>query len=587
MRTTETRSELRQAIDALRHLFRRAALFSVVVNVLILAPTLYMLEVYERVVNSRSEMTLAMLTLAVLGAFVLMEMLDWVRAQVMDAAGLKLDARLAARVFDAIFEANLKKPGGAGTGQAMTDLRSVRAFLTSPALFALMDAPVSLLFLLLVYAIHPQLGLAAVAGAVLALAVGWLTERSTQAPLTQANAAAIEAQNHASNALRNAEVIEAMGMLGNVHRRWMERQRRFLQLQAGASDAAGGYTALSKLIQIVQGSLLLGLGAWLTLRGELAGGGGMMIVASILGGRVLAPLVQLVGAWKQVVNTRDAYARLAQLLEAMPAREEGMSLPPPRGQLTVEGVITGAPGSPLPILRGVSFALPAGEALAVVGPSASGKSTLARLLVGVWPAASGKVRLDGADVHPWNKAELGPRIGYLPQDVELFDGTLAENIARFGEAERDKVEAAARAVGLHEFIEGLPQGYDTPIGDDGCFLSGGQRQRVALARALYGEPRFVVLDEPNSSLDEAGEQALVETLRRLKAAGTTLVVITHRTSVLAAVDRMLVLHEGQVKAYGPRDEVLAALAKGATGAVPPPRNAAETRGGAPLPQGAR
>jgi ATP-binding cassette subfamily C exporter for protease/lipase len=310
---------------------------------------------------------------------------------------------------------------------------------------------------------------------------------------------------------------------------------------------------------MAQASLLLGAGCWLTIKGEFPGAGGMMIVASALGGRILAPIVQVIAMWKQVVNARDAYGRLDRLLQAVPARTTGMPLPPPRGTLSVEGAVAGAPGSPTPIIRGVSFLLPAGEVLAVVGPSASGKSTLARLMVGIWPTAAGKVRLDGADVFSWNKAELGPHIGYLPQEVELFDGTLAENIARFGEIDMGKVEAAARAVGVHDAILALPQGYDTRIGDDGCFLSGGQRQRVGLARAIYGNPRFVVLDEPNSSLDEAGEIALAQTLRDLKAQDATVVVITHRTSVLAAVDRMLILLDGQVQAYGPRDEVLAAL----------------------------
>jgi ATP-binding cassette subfamily C exporter for protease/lipase len=438
-------------------------------------------------------------------------------------------------------------------------LRSVRAFFASPAVFAIMDAPVSLLFLVLIFLVNVWLGMAAVVGALLAVFVGLLTERGTQAPLMEANRIAIEAQIYANNTLRNAEVIESMGMLGNVHRRWMEKQRKFLHQQAIASDAAGGYTAISKLLQVLQGSLLLGLGVWFLLKGELNGGAGMMLVGSILGARVLAPLVQVVGSWRQVVNVRDAYARLDKFLQALPAKQEGMSLPAPKGLLTVENVITGAPGSQVAILRGVNFALPAGETLAVVGPSASGKSTLARLLVGIWPAANGKVRLDGIDVFAWNKAELGPHVGYLPQDVELFDGTLAENIARFGEVDRAAVIAAAQAVGLHETIENLSDGYDSAIGDDGCFLSGGQRQRVGLARAIYGGPKFVVLDEPNSSLDEAGEYALVQTLAQLKAQGTTVVLITHRTNVLSAVDRLLVLRDGQTQAYGPRDEVLAAL----------------------------
>lgn len=287
----------------------------------------------------------------------------------------------------------------------------------------------------------------------------------------------------------------------------------------------------------------------------------MMIIASILGGRVLAPLVQIVTQWQAVVNVRDAWLRLEQMLAALPQRTAGMSLPAPRGGLTVEALVAAAPGSQLPILRGVAFALEPGEVLAVVGPSASGKTSLARLLVGLWPAASGKVRLDGVDVFTWDKAELGPHVGYLPQGVELFDGTLADNIARFGEVDMAKVEAAARAVGLHELIMNLPKAYDSPIGRDGAMLSGGERQRVGLARALYGNPVFVVLDEPNSSLDEAGDAALASAIAQLKSRGTTFVVMTHRTSVLAVTDKMLILQDGQNRAFGPRDDVLAALSK--------------------------
>jgi ATP-binding cassette subfamily C exporter for protease/lipase len=361
-----------------------------------------------------------------------------------------------------------------------------------------------------------------------------------------------------------------MGMLRDIHRRWMDKQREFLNLQAQASDAGGGFQAASKFLQNTTSSLLLGLGAWLLLRNQLNGGSGMMIIASVLGGRVLAPLVQIVSQWQTVVNVRDAWGRLDMLLSVVPVRPESMSLPAPRGQLTVEGLIAGAPGSQQHILKGVAFALQPGEVLAVVGPSASGKTTLARLLAGLWPAAGGKVRLDGVDIFTWDKTELGPHIGYLPQGVELFDGTLAENIARFGPAAPAKVEAAARAVGLHETILALPQGYDTPIGREGAMLSGGQRQRVGLARALYGDPVFVVLDEPNSSLDESGDAALASAITGLKARGTTFVVMTHRTSVLAVADKMLLLHEGQNRAFGPRDEVLAALAK-ANAAAPQAR----------------
>lgn len=314
----------------------------------------------------------------------------------------------------------------------------------------------------------------------------------------------------------------------------------------------------------------MGAGCWLTIVGLFPGGGGLMIVASTLGGRLLAPIVQVIGGWKQVVGARDAYTRVSLLIENVALREAGMPLPPPTGQLSVEGVIATAPGSQATILRGVSFNVPAGTTLGLIGPSASGKSTLARLLVGVWPAASGKVRLDGVDIYPWNKAELGPHMGYLPQAVELFDGPLAENIARFSQVDMDKVEVAARAVGIHEMIMALPDGYDTNIGDDGCFLSGGQRQRIGLARAIYGNPRVLVLDEPNSSLDELGEHSLLQTLLALKAGGTTVIVITHRTNVLAAVDNLLLLQDGQVKAHGPRDEVLAALQRSAQQAIPIP-----------------
>jgi ATP-binding cassette subfamily C exporter for protease/lipase len=315
--------------------------------------------------------------------------------------------------------------------------------------------------------------------------------------------------------------------------------------------------------------MLLGLGAWLLLRNQLNGGAAYMIIGSILGGRVLAPLVQLVAQWQAVVNAREAYARLDGMLGAVPPRPPSMVLPKPKGHLQVEGVVAAAPGSQLAILKGVGFALSPGEALAVVGPSASGKTTLARLLVGLWPAINGKVRLDGADVYAWDKRELGPHMGYLPQGVELFDGTVAENIARFGQIDMVKVEEAARAVGVHEFILAMPQGYASPVGRDGAVLSGGQRQRVALARALYGKPAFVVLDEPNSSLDEQGDAALAQAIMQLKSSGTTFVVMTHRTSVLGAVDKMLVLREGQAQMFGPRDEVLKALAEAAAKARQP------------------
>jgi len=553
-----TESELRAAVFELKPYFVRAAWFSICSCLLILAPSVYMLEVYDRVINSRSHQTLVMLTLVVLAAYVVMEILEWARADIMHGAGLQLDKLMRNRVFRAAFEANLKRLPG-GTTQPLSDLRAIRDFFGSAPVLAAMESPVSLVFLALVFAISPVLGWSAVIGSVFQVFLGWLNEKSTQPPLIAANRSSMAAQQYVDGSLRNSQVIESMGMLRDIHRRWMVKQKEFLTLQATASNKAGGFQAATKFLQTTMGSLLLGLGAWLLLHNALNGGAGMIIIGSVLGGRVLAPLVQIVTQWRQVINFRDAWQRLENLLASVPAKPPAMPLPSPRGLLQVNGLIAGPPDGGPSILKGVSFGLAVGEVLAVVGPSASGKSTLARLLMGIWPAVSGKVRLDGADMFTWDKQELGPHVGYLPQGVELLDGTLAENIARFGEPQPAKVKAAAQAVGLHEFITSLPLGYDSPVGQEGAMLSGGQRQRVALARAIYGDPIFVVLDEPNSSLDESGDVALASTIVELKSRGTTFVVITHRNSVLAVADKMLVLHDGIAQAFGPRDDVLAAL----------------------------
>lgn len=550
-------SLLASTIRAQTPIFRKAIGFSLVTSMLVLAPTLFMLEVYDRVVNSRSEATLISLLVCLIGIYIVMEVVEMLRSRLLVQAGWRIDMALRERLHDATFLAGLRH--GGSTLQSFNDLRTLREFIASPAVTAVMDAPSSLIFLILVAIISPWLGLVALFGAVVQVMIGVSTERKTMPVLTEANQAAINAQSYASGVLRNAQVIAAMGMKHRIYERWIARQRKFLTLQATASDTAGGNSAVSKFIQTMQGSLILGLSCWLTIKGMLLGGGGMMIVASTLGGRVLTPLVQLIGQWRLVINARDAYHRLDNFLGILPPAQEHMSLPAPQGRLSVEGVVAAAPGSNLPIIKGVSFALQPGETLMVIGPSAAGKTTLARLLMGIWPAASGKVRLDGADLHAWNKEELGPHLGYLPQTVELFDGTLAENIARFGDVDMEKVKVVTHLVGLTAMVQALPNGFDTRIGDEGAILSGGQRQRVGLARAIYGDPNFVLLDEPNSSLDEAGEEALMNTLMSLKARQCTTIVITHRTSVLPAADKILLLRDGQVAAFGPRDEVLAAL----------------------------
>ncbi len=554
--------ELRDALTPLRPYFVRTAWFSLFSAILVLAPSAYMLEVYERVVNSRSHTTLVMLTVLVILAYVLLEVLEWARSHVMHDAGVKFDSIMRTRIFQAVFEARAKQ-SPLGSQQAFNDLRTVREFFHSPALLAILETPIALIVTVLLFMISPVLGVAALVFGALQVFVAWLNERSTKPTLFQANQTAISAQRYAESSLREAEVVEAMGMLRNLHARWVEKQRKFLQLHAQASMAAGGFQAVSRLVQLVLSSLMLGLGAYLMLHNSLNGGAGMMIIGSILGGRMLAPLVAVVLQWRSVVNVRDAWSRLGMLLRAVPASEASMPLPPPRGVVHVEQLVAGAAGQPQAIVRGVNFALEPGDVLAVIGPSASGKTTLARLMVGLWPALSGKVRLDGADLYNWNKSEVGPYIGYLPQGVELFEGTIAENIARFGEPDRQMVERAARSVGLHELISSLPDGYDCRIGVGGVRLSGGQRQRVGLARALYGDPTYVVLDEPNSSLDDEGDAALARAIVEASARKATVVVITHRTSVLSVATKLLVMRDGLQQAFGPRDEVLAALSAAA------------------------
>ena len=551
-------SELTMAFEPLRPTLYKAILFSLIISMLALAPTVYMLEVYDRVVNSRSDTTLAMLTILVVLCYAVMEVLEKLRSSMMRAAGVKLDNALSKRVYSAMFQGFLRRQVG-GNMQVLNDLRTVREFLHNPALMAIMEAPVALVALLFSFMISPILGVATLLGGLAQVFVALMNERATRKPLMQANQSASGAVQMAEASLRNAQVMESMGMLDPVHARWQKRQREFLALQSKASEGAGLWANMSKAVQLVLASFLLGLGAWLTMNNALNGGPVMMIIGSVLGGRVLAPLAQLVAQWNGVVTVRESWARLDMLLSQIPAKPEAMSLPAPKGQLNVEGLVAGPPGQQAAILRGIQFALNPGEVLVVIGPSAAGKTTLARLLVGLWPSMGGKVRLDGADVFTWDKSELGPYLGYLPQGVELLEGTIAENIARFGDVDMAQVEVAAKLVGVHELILAMPQAYNTPIGRDGATLSGGQRQRVGLARALYGKPVLVVLDEPNSSLDEAGDAALTQAIATLKQQGTTFVIMTHRTSVLGVADKMLLMREGTQQAFGPRDEVLAAI----------------------------
>jgi ATP-binding cassette subfamily C exporter for protease/lipase len=551
-------SELRMALWENKSAWRQAVLMSWVIGLLGFTPTVYMLQVYERVVNSRDVMTLLMLTLVTLGAYAVMELIEKFRSRLLWGAGIEFELRMAERVYNAMFDGLLKKQMG-GALSVQNDFKTVRDFFNNPALGAFFELPVALVSLVLIFAINPLLGWAALVGAGAQTLVTWLIQRTSREPLQEAQRRSQEAQTYAEASLRNAQVMESMGMLDAVMGQWQKKQRAFLAYQAQASESAGGLNAVSKLLQQLMGSVLLGLSAWLLLFNELNGGAAMMVISSVLGGRLLSPLTQIAQQWSAVATVSGAWTRLSGLLENVPAREKNMPLPAPKGELTVESLVAAAPGQTQAILRGLQFGVPAGQVLAVVGPSASGKTSLAKLLLGIWQPQAGKVRLDGVDVHAWDKAELGPHLGYLPQGVELLDGTLAENIARFGDLDMPRIEQAAALVGLHEFISALPKGYETPVGRDGGLLSGGQRQRVALARALYGDPVFVVLDEPNSSLDEAGDAALTQAIATMKSRGTTFVINTHRTSVLSVSDRVLVLKDGTQQLFGPTAEVLQKL----------------------------
>ncbi len=566
MKPDSSMSELRLALMAFRPIWLWAIGISCVVGLLGFTSTVYMLEVYDRVVNSRSVTTLMMLTLVAFGAYAVMEVLEKIRSQMLWGLGVQFELKLADRIYNAMFDGLLKKQMG-NAMLVQNDFRTVREFFNNPALSDIFEVPVAMISVVLVFMINPLLGWAALLGAVMQTFVAWLIQRASRKPLLEAQRRSQEAQVYAEASLRNTQVMESMGMMPAVMAQWQKKQSAFLSFQARASEAAGSLNAVSKLLQQLMGSVLLGMGAWLLLENSLHGGSAMMIISSVLAGRLLSPLTQVVQQWGALVSVSAAWSRLETMLEQVPARPQNMPLPAPKGELIVEGLTATAPGQTQPILRGVQFGLPPGCVLGVVGPSASGKTSLARLLMGIWHPLAGKVRLDGVDVHIWNKEELGPYLGYLPQGVELIEGTLAENIARFGELDMARIEEVARLVGLHEFILALPQGYATPVGRDGGLLSGGQRQRVALARALYGNPVFVVLDEPNSSLDEAGDAALLQAIGVLKSRGTTFVVITHRTNVLSVTDRLLVLRDGTQQLYGPTAEVLQKLMPAAAPAV--------------------
>ncbi len=552
----DTPAPLRAVISASRSAMASAGVFSLFLNLLMLVPSIYMLQVYDRVLSTGSVPTLLMLTLITTFLFIIFGGLEWLRSQVMIVASMRFDATLGPAVHDAIFSRTIASSGRRASAQPLEDIDRVRQFVTGPGLFALLDAPWVPLYVGLMFVFHPWTGWAAVFSIVVLAGLTLWTELATHSLLQQANRASLMANQQTSSHLRNAEVITAMGMLPRLRERWLRDRSTALDAQHRASARAGLIAALSKTYRLTSQSLILGLGAYLAIQREISPG--MVIAGSILLGRALAPIDQLIGSWRTMTAAREGYKRLAELLREHPAAPDSMALPPIQGRYQLDKVVITPFGARAPVIREFTLTIPAGSQLGVIGPSAAGKSTLVRSLLGLNAPQSGTLRLDGAELSQYSRMALGSAIGYLPQDVELLDGTIAENIARFGEIDSEAVVKAARRAGVHELILALPDGYQSRL--EGNFsLSAGQRQRVALARALYKDPPVVILDEPNSNLDDAGNAALQKALGELKEIGSTVVIVTHRSGILEKTDAVLLLVDGKLSLHGTPSQVAAAL----------------------------
>ena len=549
-------TELKKTILKAKKSFIFVGMFSFFINLLQLTSPLYMLQLYDRVMVSRSESTLWFLTLLVVVLFATMAILEMVRSRVLVRVGNKLDNLLSDRIFESVFKLANKMPSKASS-MPLNDLTQIRQFMTGNGLFAFFDTPWMPIYIFVLFLFHPYFGFFAIfAGAVLTV-FAIMNENTTKVKLAEANKLSRDSSVFVDASLRNAEVIHAMGMQSSMKKIWQKKYYGFINAQMIASDNAGFWANISKSARMLFQSLILGLGGYLAIKAELSPG--MMIAGSIIMGRALAPLDLMIGTWKGFSNARSAYERLDGLLNEFPEGDKPMKLPAPKGELLLEGVVVVPPNAKQPSLKGISFQIQKGDVVGIIGASAAGKSSLARAILGLWPLVQGKVRLDGADISQWDKENLGNYVGYLPQDIELFEGTISENICRFTEVDPVKVVEAAQMAGVHEMILRLPEGYDTQIGQGGATLSGGQRQRIGLARSLYGSPVVVVLDEPNSNLDEVGEAALVEAIKALKQKETTVILITHRPSILQVTNKLALMQKGTLQMYGPTNEVLQKL----------------------------
>jgi PrtD family type I secretion system ABC transporter len=534
--------------------------FSLVINILMLTQPVYSMNLFDRVMTSRNLVTLATISLIAVAFLAVMAAVEWVRTQIMVRISVRLDKVLGVRLLELAHQLQIEQSDGRGQG-LLADLNTVRTFLTGHAIFPILDMPWVPIYFFVLLALHPNLALVSTVSAVILFIITYFTEEMTKGPLEQAQEKQGEAARFAALNMRNADVIEAMGMLKAMSSRWKAFQDAHIFAQAAASDRAGLLMAASKFVKTVAQSATMGAGAYLAVGGEISGGA--LMAAGMLSGRMMMPIEMFISSWAQWGNAIGSWKRLNDAVKTPAPVRSNIKLPAPKGELTLEGVKGGAPSIQTPFVNIPTLKIPSGASVAIIGASAAGKSSLLKLITGIWPPRDGTVRIDGADMKSWPRDELGPHLGYLPQDVSLIEGTIAENISRHGEIDSEKVIEAAKAAGVHDMILHMANGYSTPVGVNGTSLSGGQRQRVGLARALYGNPTLLVLDEPNANLDEAGEQALDSALLNAKKRGQTVLIASHRPSAIRHCDLVLVMQSGEVTLYGPRDQVLKTLAKAA------------------------
>lgn len=544
----------------IKHYFLPTAFFSLVINLFLLAPSLYMFQMYDRVIGTRSKEALWLLSLLLLVALLVMGIIEVVRSRILVNANNAMDLMLAPYLLKKMVE-GATSPEGNPYSYALKDLQTVRTFLTGPGIIQLLDAPWLPIYMILLYFMHPMMFYVLMIGTVLMIVLSLATELLTKAPLAEANSASRLATRFVDSAMLNAEVVNAMGMQASLTKRWASLNDSVIILQTQASKWSGRISGMTKFVRQLVQAMSMAVGTYIML-GDATFTMGLIMAGGIIFGKALGPLEYLISGWRSLLETRAAYARLDSFIKGIGQEKNyQLELPPPTGQMSLEHVTFGIRATGKILIRDVSFSIIAGDSLGIVGPSASGKSTLARLMVGAWKPQQGVIRIDGADINNWPPERLGQHIGYLPQDIELFAGSIADNIARLDEPDSELVLQAAKIAGLHEMILQLPNGYDTQIGEGGAVLSGGQRQRIGFARALYGNPKILILDEPNASLDTAGEQALVNALAYLKQSGTTTILITHNPHFINNVTKLLVMQNGALAAFGPKEWVMAQLNK--------------------------